>query len=89
MSQRLASEPLLLTRAAEALRSGTVTLPGDCAVEFRELGGSVRLQELADEAWDDMNADDQRLLVLALIDSVSVDPDGKTVAERVHTSWRF
>jgi hypothetical protein len=89
MGQRLASEPLLLTRAAEALRRGTVTLPDDCAVEFRELGGSIRLQELADEAWDDMDPDDQRLLVLALIDSVSVDPDGETVAERVHTSWRF
>jgi hypothetical protein len=89
MGQRLASEPLLLARAAEALRRGTVALPGDCAVEFRELGGSVRLQELADQAWDDMDADDHRLLVLALIDSVSVDPDGKTVAERVHTSWRF
>jgi hypothetical protein len=89
MGQRLASEPLLLTRAAEALRRGTVSLPADCAVEFRELGGSIRLQELADEAWDDMDADDQRLLVLALIDSVSVDPDGETVAERVHTSWRF
>jgi len=89
MGQRLASEPLLLARAAEALRRGMVTLPGDCAVEFQELGGSIRLQELADEAWDDMDSDDQRLLVLALIDSVSVDPDGQTVAERVHTSWRF
>jgi hypothetical protein len=89
MGQRLASEPLLLTRVAEALRRGTVTLPGDCAVEFQELGGSIRLQELADQAWDDMDPDDQRLLALTLIDSVSVDPDGKTVAERVHTSWRF
>jgi hypothetical protein len=53
-----------------------------------ELGGSGRLQELADQAWDDMDADDQRLLVLALIDSVFVDPDGETVAERVHASWR-
>lgn len=89
MGQRPASEPLLPARAAEALRRGTVTLPADCAVEFRELGGSVRLQELAAEAWDGMDADDQRLLVLALIDSVSVDPDGETAAERVHTSWRF
>ena len=88
IGQRLADEPLLLTRTAEALRRGTVTLP-DCAVEFQELGGSVRLQELADQAWDDMDADDQRLLVLALIDSVFVDPDGETVAERVHVSWRF
>lgn len=68
---------------------GTVTLPDDCAIEFQELGGSGRLLELAAQAWDDMDADDQRLLVLALIDSVFVDPDGETVAERVHTSWRF
>ena len=89
IDQRLADEPLLPTRTAEALRRGTATLPEDCAVEFRELGGSGRLQELADQAWDDMDADDQRLLVLALIDSVFVDPDGETVAERVHASWRF
>ena len=89
IDQRLAEEPLLLTRTAEALRRGTATLPEDCAVEFRELGGSGRLQELADQAWDDMDADDQRLLVLALIDSVFVDPDGETVADRVHVSWRF
>ena len=89
IDQRLADEPLLLTRTAEALRCGTVTLPDDCAIEFRELGGSGRLQELADQAWDDMEADDQRLMVLALIDSVLVDPDGGTVAGRVHVSWRF
>ena len=89
IDQRLASEPLLLTRPAEALRRGTVTLPDDCAAEFAELGGSNRLQQLADDAWDDMDADDQRLLVLALIDSVFVDPDGETVADRVHTAWRF
>lgn len=89
IDQRLASEPLLLTRTAEALRRSTVTLPDDCAAEFAELGGSNRLQQLADDAWDDMDADDQRLLVLALIDSVFVDPDGETVADRVHTAWRF
>jgi hypothetical protein len=89
IDQRLADEPLLLTRTAEAFSGGTATLPDDCAVEFQELGGSSRLQELASQAWDDMDADDQRLLVLALIDSVFVDPDGETVAERVHTSWRF
>jgi hypothetical protein len=89
IGQRLADEPLLLTRTAEALRRGTVMLPDDCAVELQGLGGSGRLQELTAQAWDDMDADDQRLLVLALIDSVFVDPDGETVAERVHTSWRF
>ncbi len=89
VDQRLADEPLLLTRTAEAFRRGAVTLPDDCAAEFHELGGSSRLRQLADEAWDDMDADDQRLLVLALIDSVLVHPEGKTVAERVHTSWRF
>ncbi len=89
IDQRLADEPLLLTRTAEALRRGMVTLPDDCAVEFEELGGSGRLLELVAQAWDDMDADDQRLLVLALMDSVFVDPDGETVAERVHVSWRF
>jgi hypothetical protein len=89
IDQRLADEPVLLTRTAEALSRGTVTLPDDCAAEFQELGGSGRLLKLADQAWDDMDADDQRLLVLALIDSVFVDPDGETVDERVHVSWRF
>jgi hypothetical protein len=87
--QRLASEPLLLPRTAEALRRGTVTLPGDCAAEFAGLGGSSRLLQLAGDAWDDMDADDQRLLVLALIGSVFVDPDGETAADRVHIAWRF
>ena len=67
IGQRLVDEPVLLIRTAEALRRGTVTLPDDCAVEFQGLGGSSRLQELASQAWDDMDADDQRLLVLALI----------------------
>lgn len=35
IDQRLAGEPVLLTRTAEALRAGTAALPGDCAVEFR------------------------------------------------------
>jgi hypothetical protein len=89
IDNRLTHEPLLLTRTAEALRRDTVTLPGECAAELQELGGSGRLRQLVDQPWDDMDADDQRLLVLALIDSVFVDPDGETVAERVHVSWRF
>jgi hypothetical protein len=89
IDQRLASEPLLLPLTAEALRRGTVTLSNDCVAEFAELGGSSRLLQLADEAWDDMDAGDQRLLVLALIDSVFVDPDGETVTDRVHIAWRF
>jgi hypothetical protein len=89
IDQRLADEPLLLTHTAKALSRNTVTLPGECAAELQELGGSGRLRQLADQPWDDMDADDQRLLVLALIDSVFVDPDGETVAERVHVSWRF
>jgi hypothetical protein len=44
---------------------------------------------LADQAWGDINADDQRLLMLAMIDSLLVVPDGENVAERVHVSWRF
>lgn len=89
IDQRLASEPLLLPRTAEALRRGTVTLPDDCAAEFAELGGTSRLRQLADDTWDDMDADNQRLLVLALIGSVFVDPDGETVADRVRIAWRF
>jgi hypothetical protein len=76
MGQRLASEPLLLARAAEALRRNTVTLSGDCAVEFQELGGNGRLQELADQAC---LTDSGRLalsltmerLVYAMLNSVS------------------
>jgi hypothetical protein len=89
IDQRLADEPMLLTRAAEALRRSTVTLPDDCAIAFQELGGSGRLLELAAQDWEDMDADDQRLLVLALIDSIFVDPDGRTAGERVQASWRF
>ena len=40
VSGRLATEPLLLTHVAEALRSGSVALPEEDADEFRELGGS-------------------------------------------------
>lgn len=89
IGQRLASEPLMLAHTAEALRSGTVVLPDDCAIEFQELSGNDRVERLAGESWDSMDADDKRLLVLAMIDSVVVDPDGETVADRVETPWRF
>ena len=62
IGDRLAAEPLLLNMAAQALRRGTLALPDRDAGEFRELGGSDRLDELAGHAWDDMDAEDQRLL---------------------------
>jgi hypothetical protein len=89
ISGRLATEPLLLTHAAEALRSGSVTLPEDDADEFHELGGSARLEELADDNWDDLDPEDQRLVVIALLESIMVDPEGDTVADRLEIIWRF
>jgi hypothetical protein len=89
ISGRLATEPLLLTHAAEALRSGPVTLTEEVADEFYELGGSARLAELADGSWDDMAAEDQRLIAIALLESVMVDPEGDTVADRLEVIWRF
>ena len=75
--------------AAQALRRGTLVLPDEDAGEFRELGGSDRLDELAGDAWDDMDAGDQRLLAITLLESVLIDPDGETVADRLNIAWRF
>ena len=60
IGDRLAAEPLLLNVAAQALRRGTPALPDRDVGEFRELGGSDRLDELAGDAWDDMDAGDRR-----------------------------
>jgi hypothetical protein len=89
IGDRLAAEPLLLNVAAEALRHGALALPDEDAGEFRELGGSDRLDELAGDAWDDMGAEDQRLLAITLLESVLIDPDGETVADRLSVAWRF
>jgi hypothetical protein len=89
IGDRLAAEPLLLNVAAKALRRGTLALPDEDAGEFRELGGSDRLDELAGDAWDDMGAEDQRLLAITLLESVLIDPDGETVADRLSVAWRF
>jgi hypothetical protein len=89
IGDRLAAEPLLLNMAAEALRHGALALPDEDAGEFRELGGSDRLDELAGDAWDDMGAEDQRLLAITLLESVLIDPDGETVADRLSVAWRF
>lgn len=89
IGDRLAAEPILPTRAAEALRRSMVALPNEIADEFRELGGSDRLEELTGDAWDDLDAADQRLLVIALYESILVDPEGETVADRLSVAWRF
>jgi hypothetical protein len=89
IGDRLAVEPLLLKMAAEALRQRTVGLPDEDAAEFRELGGSDQIEDLAGFAWDDMDAEDQRLLAITLLESVFVDPGGETVADRVRLVWRF
>ena len=89
ISARLAAEPLLLMHSAEALRSGSVTLPEEDADEFRELGGSARLAELADDSWDDLDPEDQRLIAITLLESVVVNPEGDTVADRLEVIWRF
>jgi hypothetical protein len=64
ISGHLATEPLLLTHAAEALSSGSVTLPEEDADEFDELGRSVWLEELAEDSWDDLDPEDQRLIAI-------------------------
>jgi len=89
IAERLAAEPLLLTRAAEALRGDSAALPDQDAGEFRELGGSDRLAELTGDAWDDMDADDKRLVAITLLESIFVDPEGDTVAKRLSVDWRF
>ena len=86
---RLAAGPLLLNVAAQALRRGTLPLPDQDAGEVRDLGGSDRLDELAGDAWDDMDAGDQRLLAITLLESVLIDPDGETIADRLSVAWRF
>ena len=86
---RLAAEPRLLNVAAQALRRGTLALPDEDAGEIRELGGSDRLDELPGDAWDDMDAGDQRLLAITLLESVLIDPDGETAADRLSVTWRF
>ena len=47
------------------------------------------MDELAGDAWDDMDAEDQRLLAITLLESVLIDPDGETVADRLSVAWRF
>ncbi len=89
IAERLAAEPLLLTHAAEALRRGSAALPDEDAGEFRELGGSDRLEELTGDTWDDMDAEDKRLVAITLLESVLVDPEGETVADRLSIDWRF
>jgi hypothetical protein len=89
IAERLADEPLLLTRAAEALRHGSVTLDEEDISEFRELGGSNRLAELTDAVWDDMNVEDKRLVANMLIDCILVASEGDTVADRVSVTWRL
>lgn len=89
IAERLVTEPLLLTHAAEALRRGSAALPDENADEFGELGGSDRLEELTDDTWDDMDAEDKRLVVITLLESVLVDPEGETVADRLSIAWRF
>ena len=89
IGDRLAAGPLLLNVAARALRRGTLALPDQDAGEFRDLGGSDRLDELADHAWDDMDAGDHRLLAITLLESVLIDPDGETVTDRLTVTWRL
>ncbi len=88
IAERLANEPMLLTRAADALCRGFAVLPDEDIDEFRELGGSDRLAELADAIWDDIDDDDKRLVILVLIEVILVG-SGDTVADRVNITWRL
>ena len=89
IGDRLAAEPRLLNVAAQASRRGTLALPEQDAGEFRDLGGGDRLDQLAGDAWDDMDAGDQRLLAITLLESVLIDPDGETAAGRLSVAWRL
>jgi hypothetical protein len=89
IAERLANEPMLLTRAAEALRGGSITLSDEDIDEFCELGGSDRLAELTDVSWDDLDAEDKQLVIVVLIDCVLVASEGDTVADRVRVTWRL
>ena len=89
VAERLADEPLLLTRAAKELRCGSATLDDEDTREFCELGGGDRLAALTDAVWDDMDAEDKRLVAIVLIDCVLVASEGDTVADRVSVTWRL
>jgi hypothetical protein len=89
IDHRLTAEPLLLTRAAQTLSQSADTLDEELAEEFDELGGVDRLTELAGATWDDLDEDDQRLVVITLLDAVYVDPEGDTIADRLRVTWRL
>jgi len=89
LAARLDAEPALLDHAALALRNGSTALDEEVTDEFRELGGSARLEELTGARWDALDDEDQRLIVLTMIESVFVDPEGDTVADRIRIVWRF
>jgi hypothetical protein len=89
IDDRLAAEPQLLTRAAQTLNQEANTLDEELADEFEELGGVARLAELAGATWDDLDDDDQRLVVITLLDAVYIDPEGDTIADRLRVTWRF
>lgn len=89
LAARLDTEPALLTHAALALRTGSAVLDEEAADEFRELGGSARLEQLSGASWDDLDAEDQRLVIITLLESILVDVDGGTVADRLSVTWRF
>ena len=87
---RLAAGPLLLNAAAQALRRGTLALPDQDAGEFRDLGrqrppGRTG-RRCPGVTWMPRS---QRLLAITLLESVLIDPDGETVADRLSLAWRF
>jgi hypothetical protein len=89
IDDRLAAEPQLLARAAKTLNQSALTLDGELAGEFEEFGGVDRLAELVGATWDDLDDDDQRLVVITLLDAVYIDPEGDTIADRLRVIWRF
>ncbi|MGQ7297919.1 hypothetical protein [Quadrisphaera sp. KR29] len=87
LAARLSADPDLLRSAASRLRRKG-SLPRAVAEEFADLGGTARLEALAGTDFHDLDDDDARLVVLALLDAVMINPDGATVAERVELRWR-
>jgi len=76
-------------RFGRSLPEGSYGRRNRQAIAAREARVASRLDELAGDAWDDMDAEDQRLLAITLLESVLIDPDGETVADRLSAAWRF
>jgi hypothetical protein len=88
LEARLESRKGLLTEVAAALSARPNELDDELLEEFDDLGGAERLAQLDGLRLDDLDPDDLRLVILALLDRIEVSPDGQTVSDRLAVSWR-